>query len=56
MENFPKVSLYDFKAKISSYIRMLERGDCKGIILCRHKEPIAMIGALKPQVRSDFIL
>lgn len=41
--NYIHVTTHDFKTNLSRYLRMLERGDCRAIIVQRHATPVGML-------------
>ena len=42
-------TIHDFKTNISRYIRLLEAGSYKGVIVNRYNKPIAVFGVLSPR-------
>lgn len=47
--NYIHVSIHDFKTNMSRYLRMLERCECRAIIVQRHSTPVAMLVRIKKE-------
>ncbi len=43
---FPVVSVHDFKTHLSNYIRLLRRGEAKGIVVRRYRRQLVMLVAV----------
>ncbi len=42
MTDYPHVTIHEFKTKISKYIRLLNAGKHRAVIVCRHKKPVGL--------------
>lgn len=47
--DFLVVSIHDFKTNLSKYIRQLQRGDVRGVVVRRYKKPLAIFAPIKPK-------
>ena len=46
-------NIYDFKSKISQYLRLLEAGEYKAAVIQRYNEDIAMVVPINPRQKHD---
>lgn len=47
LAEYPQISTYDFKTRLSYYLRMLKNGRAQGIVVKSYDKPVALLTPLK---------